>query len=196
MPKLSTVLYFAVGCAVVIAIGCATEAPTDPDAVPANAAGRAPGAVSHEPNTAPVLVLKTRPPLNEDSTPPSVYGEAPLTVNFNLCESTDADQTPDDLPTAGEGDSLNWLFHWGDEEEPFLKPDGTFNASYSGFCRQEHTYAPGTYTATLAVTDKHLDDQSRGVSASAIVWTQVTVNSVVLPVGNTSNSIEAIQTPS
>jgi hypothetical protein len=196
MPKLKTVLYVAAGIAIAIGAGCANEAPTDPNALPAAAAGRNPGAVDHVPNDAPNLVLKTRPPLDTSTVPASLFGEAPLTVNFNLCESTDPNQDPDSLPTAGEGDTLNWQFHWGDDGTLAWKPDGSFNPSYEGFCRMEHEYAVGVFTATLSVTDKHLDDQSNDVTASARTTLQVTVNSVTLPVGNTSNSIESVRTPS
>jgi hypothetical protein len=105
-----------------------------------------------------------------------IRGRAPLTVRFNRCQSSDPDQEPDDLPTAGEGDSLNWQFHFGDDgTEPF-DDDGTFNPNAEHFCRVEHTYeSRGSFVATLSVTDKHLEDQSNGVSAQARVTERISV---------------------
>jgi hypothetical protein len=119
-------------------------------------------AASHVPNSPPAIVVKTQPVAVPGDPYPVVEGPAPLTIRFNLCRSSDPDQdVPDDNPTAGEGDSINWQFHFGDDgTEPFA-PDGTFNANFARFCRTEHTYSEGRYVATLSVTDKHLEDQSR-----------------------------------
>jgi hypothetical protein len=121
-------------------------------------------------NTAPSLVLRTVPAMNTTTSPyPTVQGAVPLAVRFNLCPSGDSDP----------GDSLNWQFNFGDTDSktpPFL-PNGVFNPDFDQFCRVDHTYnSVGSYTATLSVTDKHLDDQSRDASAQARTTTWVTVN--------------------
>jgi hypothetical protein len=123
------------------------------------------------------MELKTQPPAVPDDPYPLVSGVAPLTVKFNLCRSSDPDQEPDDLPTAGEGDSLNWQFHFGDDGSAAFDPDGSFNPHFEHFCRVEHTYATaGRYVATVTVTDKHLEDQASGVVAHARVVQRITVN--------------------
>jgi plastocyanin len=76
---------------------------------------------------------------------------------WNLCNSDDQDP----------GDSLNWQFNFGDSGRPAFNADGTFNPDFDHSCRTEHTYREGSYTATVSVTDKHLEDQSRNVSATA-----------------------------
>jgi hypothetical protein len=95
---------------------------------------------------------------------------------FNLCQSSDPDQVI--LPDGSQdpsGDTLNWQFHFGDSgTEPFNE-DGTFNPDFDHFCRVEHTYEAGRYTATVSVTDKHLEDQGNDVASLARVVLQLTV---------------------
>jgi PKD repeat protein len=64
--------------------------------------------------------------------PSPAAGSAPLTVNFNLCHSSDPD-----------GDALTYVYTFGDGKTRTMS-----------FCRHEHTYeSRGTYTASLCVTD-------------------------------------------
>jgi len=104
-------------------------------------------------------VLRTTPPADPSTSPfPTIFGAAPLTVRFNLCRSDDPDPE----------DSLNYQFSFGDSGRPAFNPDGTFAPDFDHFCRTEHVYEkPGTYTATVSVTDKHLEDQSQRVVAFA-----------------------------
>jgi hypothetical protein len=124
-------------------------------------------------NSPPILVLKTTPRAQDAVPYPVISGVAPLTVKFNLCESSDPEQNLED-PEAG--DTLNHQFHFGDDgTEPFDE-DGSFNPDFDHFCRTEHTYEEaGSYLATVSVTDKHLEDQSREVSAQARVTRQVAI---------------------
>jgi hypothetical protein len=123
-------------------------------------------------NRAPVMNVKTTPTADETTTPyPTISGSAPLTVKFNLCQSTDPDQN---LEKPELGDHLNWQFNFGDGAPPF-NADGTFNPDYEKFCRVEHTYDTGRYTATVSVTDRHLNDQSSDVESLARVSTTFTI---------------------
>lgn len=110
-------------------------------------------------NLPPNLVLRTTPPADPSTSPfPTIFGAAPLTVRFNLCRSDDPDPE----------DSLNYQFSFGDSGRPAFNPDSTFAPDFDHFCRTEHVYEkPGTYTATVSVTDKHLEDQSQRVVAFA-----------------------------
>ena len=141
-------------------LSCGGESPVAPrltpivDAEPAVAVPTA-GGVSAQ-NDPPTMVLRTTPPVDPERG--AVSGPSPLTVLFNVCRSSDPDP----------GDTLNYQFHFGDSGRPAFNPDGSFNADFDHFCRAEHTYrSPGTYTATVSVTDKHLEDQGRDVSALA-----------------------------
>jgi PKD domain len=74
------------------------------------------------------------------------------------------------------GDSLYWQFHFGDDGTQPFRSDGTFDANFARFCRTEHTYtSSGSYVATVSVTDKHLEDQSRSVSGLARVTQRLTI---------------------
>jgi hypothetical protein len=117
-------------------------------------------------NASPVLTLHTHPP--------AVNGKVWTTglVTFNLCDSTDPDQNPDHPEL---GDTLNWQFHFGDSGTPAFNPDGTFNADVGHVCRTEHTYVEGRYTATVTVTDQHLEDQGHDVSSLARTTQTITV---------------------
>ena len=125
-------------------------------------------------NLPPNLVLRTTPPADPSTSPfPTIFGEAPLAVRFNLCRSDDPDPE----------DSLNYQFSFGDSGRPAFNPDGTFAPDFDHFCRTEHVYGtPGTYTATVSVTDKHLEDQSREVVAFARRTQSLTI--VVVPAGS------------
>jgi PKD domain-containing protein len=124
-------------------------------------------------NLPPNFVLRTTPPADASTIPfPTISGEAPLAVRFNLCRSDDPDPE----------DSLNYQFSFGDSGRPAFNPDGTFAPDFDHFCRTEHLYGtPGTYTATVSVTDKHLEDQSRQVVAFARRTQSLTI--VVVPPG-------------
>jgi PKD repeat protein len=68
--------------------------------------------------------------------PDPAVGSAPLFVAFNACGSTDPD-----------GDRLKYFFDFG---------DGVTTSSR--LCRDDHTYARGTYTAKVCVTDEQPGD--------------------------------------
>lgn len=76
------------------------------------------------PNRPPVTRLRINPD--------PATGPAPLLVAFNACGSTDPD-----------GDRLKFLFDFGDGVK-----------GSSRLCRDDHTYARGTYTAQVCVTDE------------------------------------------
>src|SRR5262245_13763738 len=116
-------------------------------------------------NQPPKLVLRTNPPANFSQDPPLIEGVAPLSVRFNLCNSEDQD----------EGDSLNWQFHFGDSGAPPFSSDGVFRPDADHECRVDHVYEEGIYTATLSVTDKHLEDQQHGVVSMARSTTKVMI---------------------
>jgi hypothetical protein len=135
-------------------------------------------------NSSPILVVRTTPVANNATVPyPTVSGLVPLTVRFNLCRSDDPEQIL--LPNGTfdpTGDTITWQFHFGDSDRPAFNPNGTFNPDFEHFCRVDHVYyRPGSYTATLSVTDKHMEDQSRGVSALARVTTRLTIEALLPP---------------
>jgi len=131
-------------------------------------------------NQPPVLRLKTVPEADKTGAVWTLAGEAPFTVKLNLCTSGDPDMifNPDGT-LSPRGDQINWQFNFGEplnygvgsDGTPSPDPafrDGTFRTDFGGFCRVEHTYeTPGTYIATVSVTDQHLEDQSGGVRALA-----------------------------
>jgi hypothetical protein len=159
--------------AVVTADGVVTETYADGTsrtrlAVTAPARATADDPINH----VPVMQLKTTPAADETTTPyPTITGSAPLTVRFNLCQSSDADQN---LTNPEQGDTLNWQFSFGDAA-PAFNQDGSFHPDYERFCRVEHTYDTGRYTATVSVTDKHLRDESSDVTALARVTQSLTI---------------------
>jgi hypothetical protein len=127
-------------------------------------------------NRSPVMNLKTTPEADDTTTPyPTILGSDPLTVKFNLCQSTDPDQN---LEHPELGDRLNWQFNFGDGPPPF-DADGSFHPDYEHFCRVEHTYGVGRYIATVSVTDRHLNDQSSG-GVRALARVSKTLSIVVL----------------
>src|SRR5262245_30950163 len=89
--------------------------------------------VTARPAPAPSLA-PNRPPTAKFKTSPSpTSGSAPLTVDFNACQSSDP-----------EGDRLLFRF------DVF---DGLYDSSH---CRREHTYrSAGTYEAKVCVTDEY-----------------------------------------
>jgi hypothetical protein len=157
-----TLLSWLTGVAALASFACGSPTPDGPDLAqrPAAAGVEVPASAGDvgASNAAPALEWSTQPPANRSAEPdPTVSGRAPLTVRFNLCRSTDSDQ----------GDSLNWQFHFGDSGLPAFAADGSFNADAGHQCRVDHTYQEGEYVATIAVTDKHLEDQGADVSALA-----------------------------
>lgn len=139
------------------------------------------GAAVEALSEAPVLIAKTNPPADETGPVWTLRGTAPFSVMLNLCESSDPDQVinPDGTQDPS-GDQINWQFNFGEPPDYRIDADGTplpdpavgaggaFRADFGGFCRVEHTYRePGTYIATVSVTDKHLEDQAHDVSALA-----------------------------
>ena len=155
----------ALASAILLELTCGGTNPAAPpreggrSAPPAFAAAESPLGGAAGQNDPPNPVLRTTPPADPSTSPfPTISGEVPLAVRFNLCRSTDSD----------EGDSLNYQFNFGDSDRPAFNPDGTFNPDFDHFCRIEHVYERlGTYTATVSLTDKHLEDQGRQVTAFA-----------------------------
>ena len=88
------------------------------------------------PNTPPTAGLQASP----------VSGPAPLTVNFNASSSSDPDP----------GDSIaSYTFYFGDGSSPATQSSPTVS----------HLYAsPGTYHATLTVTDSHGQESTNAAS--------------------------------
>jgi hypothetical protein len=126
--------------------------------------------------------------MDRSTTPyPTISGPAPLSVRFNLCQSDDVDQVylPDGTQDP-RGDTLNWEFNFGDTttappSPPLFNPvTGKPQWDVDQFCRQDHVYQnPGTFTAMVAVTDKHQEDQlSRGVTALARTTQFITINAL------------------
>jgi plastocyanin len=161
----------ALAAVTVVHLTCSGEGPAAPRHVPAPAADSAavvPLAAAQ--NLPPIPVLRTTPPIHASTGAPTVFGPAPLTVKFNLCRSEDPD----------EADRLNYQFHFGDSGRPAFDDDGAFDPDFDHFCRTEHVYErPGEYTATVSVTDKHLDDQSDQVVALARRTLSVTIVAAV-----------------
>jgi hypothetical protein len=167
----------------VLAAACGQGSPSAPTPLPSEkAAAPSPGLTdlrsTASTNEAPVLRLKTNPAAVAGDPYPVISGRAPLTVRFNLCESSDPDQVIlEDGTQDPSGDTLNWQFHFGDDGTPAFNDDGSFNPDAEHFCRTEHTYTEGgRYVATLTVTDKHLEDQSNGVAASARETLRITID--------------------
>jgi hypothetical protein len=104
-----------------------------PSTLPERATPAAESTTSASAQTAPNAVFRTNPAADERG---HVFGRAPLTVHFNLCGSTDAE------------DDLNWTFDFGDGQ------------TRARFCRAEHTYGEGVYQATVCVKDRRFADQS------------------------------------
>ncbi len=95
-------------------------------------AAAAPSPPPPRPNQPPAPFYKTVPGASRTT----ITGQAPLTVHFNMCRSTDAD-----------GDTLYYRMD--------LDGNGTFefHGATGADCRHEATYAAGTHTATICVTD-------------------------------------------
>jgi hypothetical protein len=162
-------------------LACGSSTPTAPATSSPQARVSDPASGVGALNQPPVLRLKTTPEADKTGAGWTVAGEAPFTVQFNLCTSGDPDMiiNPDGTPSP-RGDQINWQFNFGEpldygvgsdgtpSPDPAFNRDGTFRADFGGFCRVEHTYqTPGTYIATVSVTDQHLEDQSGGVRALA-----------------------------
>lgn len=146
---------------------CSAQGPSAPRGLPASAAepAGAPGTAAGQ-NLPPNPVLRTTPPIDSSSGFPVVAGDAPLAVKFNLCRSEDPD----------EGDRLNYQFHFGDSGAPAFDDGGAFRPDFEHFCRTEHVYERvGEYTATVSVTDRHLEDQAEQVVALARRTQTVTI---------------------
>jgi PKD repeat protein len=90
------------------------------------------------PNQPPKAVFKSTPAAAGGR----ISGTAPLTVTFNMCASAD--------PEA----NLLW-FRMDFTDDGHWDVNGTTGAN----CRNEHTYAAGTYTATNCVTDMDADGE-------------------------------------
>jgi hypothetical protein len=161
-----------------VQVACESASPTAPTAGALSTTGAlddgSRGAVTglNDQNSPPALVFKTTPPAVPGNPHPVVSGDAPLTVKFNLCGSSDPEQDPED---PSEGDTLNWQFHFGDSGTDAFNPDGTFNADFARSCRTEHTYSAGRYVATVSVTDKHLEDQGGEVAGQARMTQRLTI---------------------
>jgi hypothetical protein len=164
-------------------VACGGGAPLSPSAASVapstiGTTGNATTLVNHS----PMLQLKTRPRPDTSGPVWTISGVAPFEPSFNLCTSDDPDQVflPDGSQAPGS-DSLNWQFNFGEPANYVIAPDGTptpdpafsldghsFRPDFDHYCRTTHVYeTPGTYVATVSVTDEHQEDQSRGVSALA-----------------------------
>ena len=117
------------GVALLALVGCGGEiGPTllptasAPTPVPNNL----PPPVVPQPGPNPPVIGATH------TNPDPAEGPAPLTVNFNLCRSSDPD-----------GDPLSFLYNFGDGKSREV-----------GRCRHEHAYQnPGSYLAQVCVSD-------------------------------------------
>jgi hypothetical protein len=101
-----------------------------------------PISVAPAPAPSPTPRPANRPPVPDfGTTPPatgsSITGQAPFRVAYNACRTVDPD-----------GDSLYWRMD--------LDGDGNFefHGASGADCRHEATYAAGTRTTTVCVTDK------------------------------------------
>jgi hypothetical protein len=168
----------ALAIAAFVTAACTGDTPTAPREV-AQAGRPGAGFVTAQ-NATPNLNLKTKPVADRTGAIPTITGQAPLSVRFNLCTSDDADQVlgPDgrELPN---GDSLNWQFNFGDPNRYAIGPTGipapdpafdpitgAFRPDFDRFCRVDHVYEDeGIYIATVSVTDKHQEDQGAGALA-------------------------------
>jgi hypothetical protein len=138
-------------------LSCGEKAPTSPTAGASQPVATLEIGSARALNVPPNLVVRTTPAADYSTNPPTISGAPPLDVFFGLCQSDDPDQ----------GDSLNWQYNFGDSGRKPFNDDGSFNPDTDHACRTEHTYAEGTYTAWVSVTDKHLEDQSKGVRSLA-----------------------------
>jgi len=88
------------------------------------------------PNTPPTAALQATP----------TSGPAPLAVNFNASGSSDPDA----------GDFIaSYTFYFGDGSSPMTQPGPTISHTYNN---------PGTYHATLTVTDSHGQESTNAAS--------------------------------
>src|SRR5262245_18020409 len=161
MPR-ARLFRFAAVSVTALHLSCGDRAPTGPVTGPAAGVTETPimtatfGTLGSL-NAPPTIVVRTTPAADYSTDPPTISGPPPLTGLFNLCQSEDTDP----------GDSLNWQFNFGDSAKRAFNDDGTFNPDTDHVCRTEHTYAEGTYTTWVSVTDKHLEDQSKGARSLA-----------------------------
>lgn len=152
-------------------LSCSDQGPSAPTASRPAAVTAASGNARAQ-NAPPNLVVRTTPGADYSTNPPTISGNPPLTVNFGLCQSDDADP----------GDSLNWQYNFGDSGLKPFNADGSFNPDTDHVCRAEHTYREGIYTAWVSVTDKHLEDQSHGVVSLARKSQAFTIRAQSAPV--------------
>ncbi len=171
-------------------LSCGGEDVTTPSQQAAQSGASGPGSVKAQ-NVPPILIVNTTPVADNKTTPPTISGPPPLTVTFGLCKSDDSDA----------GDSINWQFNFGDSGRKPFNADGSFNPDTDHECRVEHTYREGTWTAWVSVTDKHLEDQSHGVtslarrSQSFLIKAEKPRESAASCVPGTSTSYESTNVP-
>jgi uncharacterized repeat protein (TIGR01451 family) len=107
------------------------------------------------PNTPPTAALRATP----------TSGPAALTVNFNASGSSDPDA----------GDSIaSYTFYFGDGSSPATQPGPTVSHTYNN---------PGTYHATLTVTDSHGQESTNAASVDIQVTAQPTADLAVVKTG-------------
>src|SRR5262245_6409014 len=174
----------AIGVAL-ISNACGSGSPTSPTGQAPKPAASLEGA-GRAANSAPILILKTKPAADKTTTPYwTISGVMPLTVRFNLCPSDDVDQVYG--PTGIQDprfDTLNWQFNFGDpttvppSPDHFNKVTGKPQFDMDQTCRVDHVYErAGSFLAMVAVTDKHQEDQlSRGVTALARTTQFIRIN--------------------
>lgn len=166
---LAIVGIIAIGLGAYACGGGSPAGPTPSDAIPAKVQDG--DGVAGASNNAPVLVYKTTPRHVSNE----IFGKAPLQVKINTCNSSDPDP----------GDSIRTDVDWGDgvETGPHGPGAGTDPEDGNGptgcggpdCCRHRHEYKDvGRYTITIKLTDKHLEDQSGDVSASALTTATLT----------------------
>jgi len=125
-------------CATTVTVSGGTGGGPGPGPTPAPTPTPEPTPPPVDGNFAPVASFKTNP----DPKGGKITGTAPLDVRFNMCLTSDP-----------EGDTL-W-FTMDKESDGKLEVHGSTGAS----CRRDFTYAAGTWTAEICVTD--LDSESK-----------------------------------
>jgi hypothetical protein len=118
--------------AAIIVFACSGDGPSSPSPVHPNAAD---GGLATAANEEPAGSFRTNPPVGLDGV---IGGAAPFRVTFNMCASADVDA----------GDELRYTYDF--------EGTGSFER---GRCRGEHTYAEGTFRASVCTSDRQPDHE-------------------------------------
>jgi hypothetical protein len=125
------------------ATGAVVAAGKDDGSPTTTAPGRTVSNPTPQPQTPPTPPPDTTPPPQSTNAPPNAVfkvnpdppaGDSPLSVNFNMCQSTDPDN-----------DRLSFRFRFGDGSEE------------KDFCRMEHTYKASTFVGVRAADEETFD---------------------------------------